>query len=909
MHCPHQFASRVQLAARLFSTAIAVTLIAGVATAEPPKFNISEGRKSVVLIKRITPGVGPSVGSGFIVSGDGLIYTNRHVALPPDESIKGSITLVGVPSVKDPEVLEYYRAEMVYAPPAKDDLDFAVLKIAAPKGGPQFRPLALATDKLDLGSEVAALGFPRVQENQPNLSFTKGSVSVGRVKIGDRSYYQTDAAVNPGNSGGPLVNTKGEAVGIITLKKRDANNIGFALHLAEIKTAAAAAEKLAEKISPEPGPLDPKKMPVASGIGPKKANWDVMSGELRELKGGLVVDSNGAPYWIASKEPLPQDFQLVIQCHVDLLVGGQRLQPSQRSILRTLCVRFDTPDTKSMILERKGTLIQFSHDRILLFKEGGKDAEKVELKGNPDEPFVLVITRHGADYTVAVDGEVVLKYRDEKPLAGGHKFCLGGYLSRMYIGDVSITKLDPVKGITPVALPNPKDPLVPVPIGKGVVPKTPSVTPIKPALNADSTIELPAPVTAIRVGGAGKYICMRIADQSQIAIFDTTQQKIVKNIPTPGNHSLFAAGAEKLFVYNPINRALQRWDLNTFEKEKTTLIEGENTIKAIEMGSAATGPLWVIDDKDVSTLDPQTFRSLDLKREAKSGIRALGEGVRVSADGKTLGTWRFGTSPSGFTTITIANDSLKSSYQHESVGHITPGPDGRVIYTAYGRFTSDGKTTGGEDAGNRDRRAEVPYCVPAAEGSNLYLSLSLPNYTGVKSGITGTTIPLRVCWASDGQKLGEFSDIPLGVINAWDRELLGNDQRYMLFPSAKLFVVLSPKNDQLLLYKFDLDVILEKLGKDYLLVDPPKQVPATPGKEFTQTLVIRSKKGGVKVKLDSGPDGLTVSEDGKLKWAVPADIKDKEVNVLMTVSDASGQEVVQVLRVPILSQTPVKVTD
>ncbi len=174
----------------------------GQAPTDPP-FNLSQARKSVVFIKRLTPGLAPAVGSGFLVSNDGLIYTNRHVIRPAQDIVKGTVILVGVPSAKDPDMLDYFQAEVVYcADPNK--LDFGVLKIAATPGYGTFKALPVSFAKLELGSNVAVIGYPHVKDDTPVLAFNKGSISATRVSFDDRTYYQTDAAVNPGNSGGPF---------------------------------------------------------------------------------------------------------------------------------------------------------------------------------------------------------------------------------------------------------------------------------------------------------------------------------------------------------------------------------------------------------------------------------------------------------------------------------------------------------------------------------------------------------------------------------------------------------------------------------------------------------------------------------------------------------------------------------
>jgi serine protease Do len=134
-------------------------------------------------------------GSGFIVSSDGIILTNAHVVRDATEV-----------TVKLTDRREY-RARVLGADPKTD---VAVLKIEASK----LPVVALGkTSELKVGEWVLAIGSPYGFEN----TVTAGVVSAKGRSLPDDSavpFIQTDVAVNPGNSGGPLFNTRGEVVGI-----------------------------------------------------------------------------------------------------------------------------------------------------------------------------------------------------------------------------------------------------------------------------------------------------------------------------------------------------------------------------------------------------------------------------------------------------------------------------------------------------------------------------------------------------------------------------------------------------------------------------------------------------------------------------------------------------------------------
>jgi S1-C subfamily serine protease len=167
-------------------------------------------------------------GSGFFLTKSGILTTNAHVA-------RGQGALFA--DLSDGTKLE---ADTVCIDPI---FDVAFLRVK----GKGFHPLRLAEADARPGEEIFALGSPG--EAMP-FSLTKGIVSaIGPLsKLGPGTWIQTDAAINTGTSGGPLLNTPGEAVGMITQKivKEGVSGIGFAQSSMDVRIALKRCdEKLA----------------------------------------------------------------------------------------------------------------------------------------------------------------------------------------------------------------------------------------------------------------------------------------------------------------------------------------------------------------------------------------------------------------------------------------------------------------------------------------------------------------------------------------------------------------------------------------------------------------------------------------------------------------------------------------
>jgi serine protease Do len=160
------------------------------------------------------PNVRQSSGSGFFISADGELLTNNHVI---EEADKIEIAL---------DDQTRYQAKVIGRDP---ETDLALIKVVNPDRQFAYLPLGDAAS-LRVGEWVMAVGNPLNMDH----TVTVGVVSAkGRVLgLSDSSFedfIQTDAAINFGNSGGPLVNLRGEVVGINSAINARGQNLGFAI--------------------------------------------------------------------------------------------------------------------------------------------------------------------------------------------------------------------------------------------------------------------------------------------------------------------------------------------------------------------------------------------------------------------------------------------------------------------------------------------------------------------------------------------------------------------------------------------------------------------------------------------------------------------------------------------------------
>ena len=227
-------------------------------------------------------------GSGFIFSSDGMIFTNSHV-------VNGASKIM-VSLLNENEI----EATLIGQDP---DTDLAIIKIFS--DGYSVAKLGDAT-QLQIGQFVIAIGNPFGYQH----SVTAGVVSaLGRTlqtesgRLVDH-VIQSDAALNPGNSGGPMINTEGEVVGVNTAILNGAQGLSFSV---DINTAKEIAQQLIQNgkvfkaslgIMIQEVPINPKikthyNLSNKSGLFVTKIQEDTPASRSQLQEGDIIIEFNG----------------------------------------------------------------------------------------------------------------------------------------------------------------------------------------------------------------------------------------------------------------------------------------------------------------------------------------------------------------------------------------------------------------------------------------------------------------------------------------------------------------------------------------------------------------------------------------------------------------------------------------
>lgn len=431
--------------------------------------------------------------------------------------------------------------------------------------------------------------------------------------------------------------------------------------------------------------------------------------------------------------------------------------------------------------------------------------------------------------------------------------------------------------------------------------------PALPPEAAFEKIDLERPLVDAQVADGGRLVVLRMEGQASVSILDVKSRRIVHTLELPEPQFLFAAGGTSLVVYLPTLKLFHRYSLTTFEREKLSRFMLEGAVLQLVMGSANAERALVVRDVpetagndpltllDVQTLEPMPARrgvgTAPPQRTGENqrpfyGSSSFRYEWRVNPQGTIFTAMRPATSPEGIYVGRVVENRLEFQYRHDSSGVLLVGGDGAI----YGR----GRTF----AQDLTPLAQVPQnqLLPAV-GAMLYLALPL--------NTLGSTVKARPALYVVGKDVPLASQLPIDF--EWPRQLdstttgLTFDRRLMLLPAVGALVVVTPDRKQVRI--FDFPALLRAQAPEYLYVRSVPPLEVAVGTRYAYQLDVRSTAGGVKLALEAGPEGMSVSLDGIVGWSVPRNARSAE-RVVIRATDRLGSSVLHAFPLTVRGGTP-----
>jgi S1-C subfamily serine protease len=803
-----------------------------------PAKSLDELKAATVFVK-VEAGPLKGSGSGFLMraEGDGgFVVTNDHVVHPeveitiPQSRVRPPPRVPGSPfGARPPPLLlrprqvvvapknvtitvvfrsgsrkeESIRGELVAADP---DRDLAILKVSGVQDLP--RPIDFGHSPQPVETmPLYVFGFPfgsALASNKGNPAITVGKASVSSLRLDEHDELagvQIDGALNPGNSGGPVVDTEGRLIGVA---------------VATIK---------------------------GSGIG-----LAIPARELTRMLDGRVGERTLATRSV-------QDGVAQVGVEVRLIDPLNRVRSVAVHYVRADAMRGNPSRNPNGSWPPMG-----GSQQVDLSLDQQKAAATFPIRAAEKGPVAFWVQ------TSYVNGQ------------GNRVFTQPTTFLVNFGAPVVAMQPRPAPGIQQTPVPAPQ----PAPV---------DIKP--PALGGDKVAKpLPAAVGESCLAGGGRYLILHFPRLRKLGVFDVNEARITNYIPVAEDNVKFAAGVDRILVVLPTARVLQRWSLKSLQRELSVALPFEGTVRSMCMGWAGTGPLLVAGEGGLSHGAGALIDATSLQPLKVQGRTDFGYGhFRASAEGKVFTMWN---DPGDRRACMALVGNEVKSWGNGTRGYVLASPDGETLYgethgNARGFYCTSGVVytkefkllSGGEETGG------PRYFLPAAQGRY---------YFNVKFGDASSSLVFYL--AGDTRPLASVDGV--AITNKDHQEAPTTfDRGLYVLPDAKVVIHVPSGVQSLTMHRFDVEETLEKSGIDYLLVTSKAPGEARKGKFFHYQMVVKSKKGGLQYHLDSGPEGMTVSNRGRISWKVPADFAEPESDVIVSVKDSAGQEALHTFKLTI----------
>eukprot|EP00752_Nemacystus_decipiens_P015699 g14012.t1 len=360
------------------------------------------------------------------------------------------------------------------------------------------------------------------------------------------------------------------------------------------------------------------------------------------------------------------------------------------------------------------------------------------------------------------------------------------------------------------------------------------------------TIRMPGTISDVTLGSAGRFVFLHIRDLKKIAVFDVSQAKITGYLPAADDETMLVAGATRALVFSVSQGVVSRYRLDNLKRELTTTIPFTGKVSFAAMGASSEGPVMLRTSESTDSLSRCTFHLLDIKSMKPIDVN------RISAVGGRL---------------------------HR--GFAWPAADGK-------HFFASGQMHNAEMNRIGDGSTGYGVAVPSITGRYF---LSMPEARTSSSRSSSEKQSAKLYMFGDNRPLVTIPDLEVSSGNGNYGRGIGWEKRIHFVPDAKVIATIPHTNDRIILRKFDIDQALNESGVDYLIVDSMAPGEAKIGATYSYEVKVKSKRGGVKYSLDTGPEGMRISSRGLITWRVPRSVKEESHKVIASISDASGQSI------------------